>query len=143
MPKLPSTLRNAELAKIHIGKKQLGLDKETYEAMLWTVARVESSADLDDAGRKSVLEHMKSRGFKSTTTPDVANIKKPLMGKIGALLADMGLTWAYADGVAKQMHKRDRLQWCDAQQLRGVVAALTKLQAKKAEAAKLEAASDG
>lgn len=120
--------RNSELAKIHIAKKQLGLDDETYRNMLWTVARVKSSADLDDAGRKQVLEHMKARGFKAPTKPDVTSIKRPLIGKIGALLADMKLSWAYAEGIAKQMHGRDKLEWCTAQELRGIVTALVKRQ---------------
>jgi phage gp16-like protein len=135
-------MRTSELAKIHIAKKQLALDDDTYRDMLWTVARVRSSADLDDAGRRKVLEHMKSRGFKSPTKPDVTNIKKPLMSKIAAQLTDMNLTWAYADGVAKQMHKRDRLQWCSAQELRGVVAALAKLQSKRAAEKQQETTSE-
>lgn len=56
--------RRAELAKIHLAKKQLGLDDETYRAMLWMVARVHSAADLDDAGRQAVLDHLKARGFR-------------------------------------------------------------------------------
>lgn len=128
--------RTSELAKIHIAKKQLGLDDETYRHMLWTIGRVNSSADLDHAGRKAVLEHLKSRGFTTVNNnakPTVANVKKPLISKIGALLADMKLPWTYADAVAKQMFKRDRLQWCNANELRGVVSALVKLQQKRAE----------
>lgn len=125
--------RNNDLAKIHIARKQLGLDEETYRAMLWTLARVHSSADLDDAGRKKVIEHMKSRGFNAHAKPAVANIKKPLIAKIGALLTDMKLSWNYADGIAKQMFKRERLQWCNAAELRGVITALVKQQAKRSE----------
>lgn len=134
--------RTGELAKIHIAKKQLGLDEDTYRDMLWTVARVRSSSELDHAGRKTVLDHLKARGFNSQTKPSVSNVKKPLIGKISALLADMKLPWTYADAVAKQMYKRDRLQWCDAVQLRGVIAALVKLQTKRAEDAKSETQSD-
>lgn len=137
-----NTSRTSELAKIHIAKKQLGLDDDTYRDMLWTVARVRSSSELDHAGRKTVLDHLKARGFNSQTKPSVSNIKKPLIGKISALLADMKLPWTYADAVAKQMYKRDRLQWCDAAQLRGVIAALVKLQTKRAEDAKSETQSD-
>lgn len=58
------TPRNNDLAMIHIAKKDLGLDDDTYRDMLWTVARVRSSADLDFSSRIKVLEHLKSRGFK-------------------------------------------------------------------------------
>ena len=127
--------RNNELAQIHIAKKDLGLDDETYRAMLWTVARVGSSKDLDYAGRQAILTHLKSRGWANKTQkPSVANSKKPLMGKIGALLADMQLSWAYADGIAKQMYKRERLQWCTPDELRGVIAALVNKQGNKQKA---------
>jgi len=43
-------LRRAQLAKIHIAKKELGLDDETYRSMLWTIARVRSASDLDSHG---------------------------------------------------------------------------------------------
>ena len=56
--------RHAELAKIHIAKKDLGLDRETYEAILWDQAKVHSSADLDAVGRRKVLEHFKSKGWR-------------------------------------------------------------------------------
>lgn len=56
--------RKRDLAKIHLAKKQLGLDDDTYRAMLWAVGRVRSSGDLDFAGRKSVLEHLQKRGFR-------------------------------------------------------------------------------
>lgn len=120
--------RNPELAKIHIAKKQLGLDDDTYRSMLWTVARVRSAADLDHAGRQAVLDHLKARGFKTPSKPEVTSIKRPLIAKIGALLADMKLSWAYAEGIAKQMHGRDKLAWCTPQELRGIVAALAKRQ---------------
>jgi phage gp16-like protein len=57
--------KKADLAKIHIAKKDLGLDDETYRAVLFTVARVHSSADLDHAGRAAVLAHFKARGWQS------------------------------------------------------------------------------
>ena len=57
-------LRTNDLAKIHIAAKDLGMDRETYEAMLWTVARVRSSRDLDVAGRAKVLTHLKALGWK-------------------------------------------------------------------------------
>ncbi len=89
--------RSRELATIHIAKKQLGLDDETYRDMLWTVARVRSSAALDFAGRKNVLDHLKARGFKSAPGKRAhegrpRNIegseRSPQLKKVEALLAD-------------------------------------------------------
>jgi len=57
-------IRQKELGAIHIAAKQLGLDRDAYEAMLWTVARVRSAADLDWAGRKRVLDHLAACGAR-------------------------------------------------------------------------------
>ncbi len=46
------------------------------------------------------------------------------MGKIEALLVDNNLPWAYADGIAKQMFKVEKVDWLERGQLRKVVAAL-------------------
>lgn len=127
--------RKSDLAMIHIAKKALGLDDETYRSMLFTVARVTSSRELDHAGRIAVLNHMKACGWKNATTaPDVTKAKQALIAKIGALLADMQLSWAYADGIAKQMHKREKLQWCKPAELRGIIAALVNKQKAKPKA---------
>lgn len=121
--------RTNQLAQIHIAKKELGMDDDTYRAMLWTCARVESSKDLDYAGRLKVLEHLKGRGWKNKQTkPRVTEHKQLQINKIEALIADMSLSWAYADGLAKRMYKRDKVQWCDAKELQGIIAALVNKQ---------------
>lgn len=51
--------RKADLAAIHIAKAQLGWDDGTYRDILFTVCCVRSSAELDFAGRKRFLEHLR------------------------------------------------------------------------------------
>lgn len=126
-------LRNRELAQIHIAKKQLALDEETYRAMLWSVARVRSAGELDFTGRKQVLAHLKARGFKTgkpknpragrPSNMDHAD-RGPSLRKIEALLADAGRAWAYADGMAKKMFHVEKVAWCSTDQLHSIVAAL-------------------
>lgn len=128
-----TNIRNKELSQIHIAKKELGLDDETYRAMLWTCARVTSSKDLDFSGRIAVLKHMKARGWKNHAAPKVAREKVNITSKIHALLADMKLPWSYAEGIAKQMYKREKLEWCKPAELRGIVAALVNKQKKLAD----------
>ena len=65
MARTMEEIRRAELAQIHIAKVQLGLDDDTYRALLRSVGRVESAADLGSRDRRRVLAHMKSRGFKA------------------------------------------------------------------------------
>lgn len=127
-------LRNRELAQIHIAKTQLGMEDETYRAMLWTVARVKSAADLDWTGRKRVLEHMKACGAKlgGVRPPRAAPDRAALVGKIGAQLTDMGLSWQYGHGMSKQMFKVAKVEWCSPEQLRKIVAALAYKQKKGA-----------
>lgn len=114
MPK--PDVRQEELAKIHIAKKELGLDDDTYRAMLTQVIEVDkarrlsvegikmyyngvvSAKGLSAAGRAAVLEHLKASGFKGKKTyakrPHTTDNKAQLL-KIEALLADMGLPWDY------------------------------------------------
>jgi len=116
--------RNRDLAKIHVAKKQLGIDDDTYRDMLWTIARVRSAADLDAAGRLAVLDHLQSRGFKprrkGRSTPAVD--KAALVSKIRAQLGDR--PDAYADGMSRKMFGVERFEWCTPQQLWKIVAAL-------------------
>jgi len=119
--------RNKELAIIHIARKALGLDDETYRAMLHVCARVSSSGDLDCVGRAVVIAHLKQRGWKPSA-PKVANFKSRLVWKVDQLLEALGLTRAYAEGIAKQMYKRQKLEWCNAKELRGIIAALVNKQ---------------
>lgn len=131
-------IRTRELAQIHIATKDLGLDDETYRAMLWTVAHVRSSSELDQAGRTKVLNHLKSSGFKPKRSgfkidpPQNVKISSvALVSKIGALLTVLDKPWAYADGMAKKMFKVEKLIWCTPQQLHKIVAALEYAKARQ------------
>lgn len=126
--------RRRELAKIHLAAKQLGMARDAYEDMLWTVARVRSARDLDSAGRARVLDHLKRCGFKSAKgkrprhgTPHNINSagRGAQISRIEALLADAKRPWAYADALAARLCKVDAVAFCDAQQLHKIIAALT------------------
>lgn len=81
--------RRRDLAAIHVAKKQLGMDDDTYRAMLWSVGRVNSAGDLDHPGRKAVLDHLRKCGFKKTRSA----ARDPQSRKIVALwleLRDLG-----------------------------------------------------
>lgn len=140
MPKVPAKpdYKTRELAKIHIAKKALAMDDDTYRDMLNQVAGVSSSKDLTATGRAKVLEHLKQIGFKGKKTytqrPHSADNKAQLL-KIEAQLADMGLPWDYLtarqqgkDGKTLSMVERltgvKRLEWCNKAQLGKVIAAL-------------------
>jgi phage gp16-like protein len=56
--------RLRDLALIHLGKQQLGLDDDTYRALLENVAGVRSARELDAAGRAAVLARLRGHGFR-------------------------------------------------------------------------------
>ncbi len=118
-------LRRRQLAAIHMRAKQLGLDRETYEQMLWTVARVNSARDLDEAGRRRVLDHMRSLGHGRRLHNVESRDRGPLLRKIRAMLDQRSRKVQYADGMAKHMFGVTRVEWCTPDQLRRIVAALT------------------
>lgn len=124
-PKTAPDIRKRELALIHVAKAQLGLDDETYRAMLFAIARVKSAADLDWAGRKKVLDHLKAGGFKIKSRPAPAANKAGLVSAVRASLIACGnKPDAYADGMARHMFHIERFEWCDPVQLRKIIAAL-------------------
>ena len=149
MPKMQTVAaaeRNAELARIHIAKKQLGLDDATYRDMLWSIARVRSAGDLDFAGRKRVIEHLRSCGFKSTAsrlTPNAsrsdwgwvnraAGERQPLLRKIAVMLRDTDREKEYVDAMAKRMCHVERIEFCTPAQLHDIVSALIYDQKRRA-----------
>jgi phage gp16-like protein len=56
--------RLRDLALIHLAKQQLGLDDDTYRALLENVAGVRSARELDGAGRAAVLARLRVHGFR-------------------------------------------------------------------------------
>ena len=115
---------NNKKAVIHIAKVQVGMSEVEYRDLLGSVGAT-SSTELTQAGFKQVMEHFKSLGFKKKK-----KIRKPLAskalltGKVKALIIAMDLTMKYANGIAKRMFGIDQIGWCNADQLRRVVAAL-------------------
>jgi len=57
-------IANKTLAAIHIAKKDLGLDDDTYRDVLHRVAKVRSAADLDDVGARRVMAEFNRLGFE-------------------------------------------------------------------------------
>lgn len=124
--------RNLQLSKIHIAKKDLGLDDETYRALLARVAGVRSAKDLNPRQIGAVLAEFSRLGWASTPAkkhgrkaPKAAPDRVKLVGKIEAFLAEAKRSWAYADGIAMRMFQVERVEWLDPAQLQKMVAALT------------------
>ncbi|MBE7186474.1 MAG: regulatory protein GemA [Methylobacterium mesophilicum] len=65
------------LAAIHVAKKALGLDEDTYRALLSRTTGKSSAADMDEAEREQVLAELRRQGFKGRSTP----AKRPVTGR--------------------------------------------------------------
>jgi phage gp16-like protein len=129
-------IAKSTLATIHIGKKQLALDDDTYRAMLRSVAGVESAKDLTSVGAAKVLKHMEHCGFKPKHSgkrrPRVAVARAGQLSKIEALLVDAGRSWEYVNGMVKRICKVDAIEFCDGDMLGKLIAAL-QVDAKRRE----------
>lgn len=123
-------LRNSELAKIHIAKKDLGLDDETYRDVLWTICRARTSADLDSYKRHKLITHFRSLGWKAQRS-NKKRINDPKSKKIWSLwyqLKDAGkIQYPTAKALRSEVRKLtdcDDLKFCTEAQKSHVIEVL-------------------
>lgn len=116
---------------IQIARRQLGMEDDSYRALLERVAGVSSSTKLTPRQIGRVLAELERLGWTSTSTkpagrpaPQVTEDRQPLVNKIEAFLAEAGRPWSYADAIGKRVCKVDRVEWMDCEQLRKLIAAL-------------------
>ncbi len=141
-PKQPRLIGRGEKAILHIAKVQLGMSEATYRDMLQSVG-CESSVELDFARFDQLMERLKAAGFRRTHSSakksgmhlKSAAHKRPMLSKMEAILADLGLPWSYADGIANQMFGIERVRFCDTEQTHKVLQALIIYQRRKVNAA--------
>lgn len=123
------TARGA-LAKIHIAKKDLGLDDETYRAMLARLTGKTSSRDCSDAQLGLVLDEMKAKGWKpafkvvarnpGAPTRRGALASSPMARKARAMwisLHQLGVVRDPSEAALESFGRRqlgvEKLQWAD------------------------------
>ncbi len=129
--------RKEELAKIHIGKKDLGLDDDTYRDILYQAGGVESAADLDWKGREAVLDRFRELGWKARSKsgkesrPSRVLADDPQSRKIRALwlaLHEVGKVRDASEralaSYCKRMTGVVALQWLNSRQASTVIEAL-------------------
>lgn len=119
-------LRKNLIARIHIGKSQLGLDDETYRQLLVSTTGKTSCTEMTESELQQVLNVMVQKGFKSGShfwgnRAAPREDKKIYLAKITALLAKHSLPKEYADGIAKRSFKVDFVHWLQPWQLKKVV----------------------
>ena len=58
----------SELAKIHIAKKELGLDDDTYRGILWDRYHLDSAARLSEAQAADLIDLFREKGWRPAST---------------------------------------------------------------------------
>ncbi len=133
---------------IHVGKRDLRLDDDTYRAILRRIGGKDSSSDLAVPALEKVLEHMKRSGFKvrtknkaasratarrTKTPPSRALDQHPSSKKIRALwlfLNHLGVvkdpSEAALAAYVKRIARVDALQWIDGEQAETLIESLKK-----------------
>jgi len=127
--------RGAELAKIHIAKKDLNLSDEIYRDILYQAAGVASAADLDQRGRVAVLDRFRELGWGNSGKPKNtrALADDPQSKKIRALWIELHAAGKVRDSsekalasYVKRMTGVAALQWLNGKQARTVIETLKK-----------------
>lgn len=138
--------RGKSIAAIHVARQQLGMDEETYRDLLERVSAtcgdaVRSAAKLTDRQRQAVLDELRRKGAQIKGRPGQypgkphnfnSRAMPEMITKIEAQLADMGLSWAYADAIGKRQCGIAKVAWVrEETQLKGIIAALDVEQSKR------------
>tara|TARA_Y100000782_G_scaffold111568_1_gene139920 strand:+ start:786 stop:1271 length:486 start_codon:yes stop_codon:yes gene_type:complete len=105
--------RKSALAQIHIAKKQLGLDDDTYRDMLQQITGTRSCGGMHIGDLYKVLTHLKKCGFKRKP-PANRQTKKQYSPKASGKVIDvMRAIWIemYQQGIIKDGSEQALTHW--------------------------------
>lgn len=122
-------LRRAQIAKIKVAQKELGMDEAGYRALLQRVTGKQSSAQMSPSERDAVLAELTRLGWKAKPGKPHPDRPKntdqvPMLRKVEALLASAKRPWSYAHAMSVRMFQVDRLEFLKHDQLHSLIAAL-------------------
>lgn len=124
-------INNNKKALIHIAKMQVGMTSDEYAAMLDSFG-VSSSKELNSKNFEAIMRHFEKIGFKKKGKPwKPVPSKDRLLKRIWELSDEMCLSHKYVAGIASKMFSICRVEWCNAEQLRKIVAALVYYKLRK------------
>lgn len=76
----------SSIAALHVAKKQLGLDDETYRAKLQRITGKSSAKDMSESERQSALAVFRNEGFQPAANSRRANGQTKLTGRFAKKL---------------------------------------------------------
>lgn len=121
-----------QVALIHVAKKQLALDDDSYRHILHRSAGVESAADLDEIGFLRTMDHLTALGFRSNWTkrnfgnrPGMATPSQvELMRKLWNRYDATDDSEAHLNAWLSKFHKVSALRFVDAEKVQKIIPAL-------------------
>lgn len=123
--------RSQELKAIHVGRKKLGWDEETYRAALVQLTGKRSSAELTGPERARVLDRMRDLGFQHTKPQPPRRPRATQDDKIRALWEELDAMGALRDGSERALQAfvqrqtgKSRIEWCTPQEKNKVIEGL-------------------
>lgn len=126
--------RNRLIRLIHVARRELAMDDDTYRDVLQRIGNVRSAADLDASKLQKVLDHLKACGFKVRPTRPTSSrplAEDPESKKIRAIwlfLHQIGVVRDPSERALAAYVKRisgvDALQWTDGRQTLAVIESL-------------------
>ncbi len=125
--------RNADLAAIHVAKKQLGLDDGTYRAMLsnLTHGRIQSAADASADERWAIIEHLRRLGFKKIAPHPTDNAQDRMMRALHLECVKTGALRDRSERAFLKLVKRvtgvERLEWLSPEDANKVIEMFKKI----------------
>lgn len=138
--------RGAELAKIHMAKKDLGLSEETYRDIVYVASgnKSDSAGNLDSRGRHAVLERFAELGWQAKPAKKAKHTRRlagdPQSKMLRALWIQLHQAGKVNDpsekalcSFVKRMTGKDALQWLSDRDVTVVKKALADWQARKGD----------
>jgi phage gp16-like protein len=131
-------LSRSQIAVLHVAKKKLALDDDSYRAVLRNYGGADSAADLSFEGFANVMRRMTALGFKSEWTKRTFGVR---LGMASPAQVDyIRDLWQKFHGVdekeaalsawLRRFHKVDALRFLDAKKAGSVITALKSMSAR-------------
>lgn len=128
----PAERRRAAIAKIHIACKTLGIEGEEYRAFLMGITGLQSTAQMSDEQRSTVLDKLARRGFVSPRTlageGGPGGPQQRLAKAIWHDLGEMGVLEDPSEAglrkVARRLTGVEAIEWMDVYQMNALIEAL-------------------
>lgn len=130
-------LKRREIQLIHVARQKVGMDEDTYRALLHDRFGLSSSTDMDWRQRKQLLDHFKTLGFKVVPSKKRPQ-SRPLADDLQSTkIRELWLT-LHTNGkvrnpdesalaaFVKRQTKVDALQWLTTKQASAVIEELKK-----------------